>query len=268
MGEHGENSIFHYSDINAVAAIISSSKLWLTNAFFLNDSREIMEGIDTISSALDEHILTLKDSPELVRGARFLQGGFMYARTAAESQGIYTCSFSKSGDLLSQWQAYGFFAIEFDERLLDVQPDLKTVALPVLSPCMYAEDKKLSIAKIAVQQYCAELNDILINENPEGGIEQIKELMVLAACFKNRHFEAEQEVRLIRHSVGPKIRFRAKDDHLVPYLEHEFAPSAIKAVHIGPVKNPVLAAESLRILLQSNGMSGVDIVKSQIPFRS
>ena len=35
-----DNSLFHYTDIAAVASIIKNNKLWLTNIGFLNDSQE------------------------------------------------------------------------------------------------------------------------------------------------------------------------------------------------------------------------------------
>ena len=46
-----DESLFHYTDIGAVASIIKNNVLWLTDSQFLNDTQELHDGIAQIQNA-------------------------------------------------------------------------------------------------------------------------------------------------------------------------------------------------------------------------
>ncbi|MCX2889415.1 DUF2971 domain-containing protein [Pseudomonas sp. DCB_BI] len=176
---------------------------------------------------------------------------------------LFVCSFSKSANLLSQWRAYGNFAIEFDRRVLE-----KTFEL---HDCIYDDEQKILESRYLIDGAHGRLTDLYssgdrsrINAALEAHFDAVYGL----AKFKNKSFDEEKEVRIISGVGEIELKYRAKNDHLIPYVDIEFNVEAIRAIHIGPVANQDLAEKSLWSLLKTRGLSNVDIVKSDIPFRS
>lgn len=79
---------YHYTDAQTALKILTNKELWLTHTSFLNDSQE---GKD-IRSYLDEEL----NNSEISSILNFIDRNY----------DSYTCSFSKNGDLLSQWRGY------------------------------------------------------------------------------------------------------------------------------------------------------------------
>ena len=46
-------SLFHFTDAEAVYSILLNKSIWLTDLRFLNDSRELYDGVDAFSKALE-----------------------------------------------------------------------------------------------------------------------------------------------------------------------------------------------------------------------
>lgn len=45
--------LFHYTDINAVEAILKNKKIWLTDIRYMNDARELHDGIEVFLDVLN-----------------------------------------------------------------------------------------------------------------------------------------------------------------------------------------------------------------------
>lgn len=259
------DSLYHYTDIAAVASIIKTQKIWLSNTGFLNDSQELIEGYKILSSQLDFFISDLESKQnEVPRGAWVIKGAFDSNSEVAFDHNIFTCSFSRAANLLSQWRAYGGFAIEFSRSQLERHYNLYD--------CFYSDDDKVRKAKAILAKHSDSLS-VGLDDDQEDVLdvhfEEFLVFMKTAGMFKNKNFEAESEVRMIEAGYhAEEILYRARGDYLVPYIEMIVPKESILSIHIGPIANQALAEASLASLLRSNDMPNVNIIKSDIPYRS
>lgn len=251
------DALFHYTDIGAVASIIKNRKLWLSNAAFQNDSQEMLEGYDFLRKSIDDYGKT-PDVEENNEPFWYLQGVLAHVETSKYSHDIFTCSFSRAPDLLSQWRAYGSFAIEFSRGALSEAYKLYD--------CVYDASQKTKVALELMNEFFLAHRQLKISGD-ERRLKALRPLIKAMGTFKSQHFEAEHEVRLIESGAGGVLH-RPRNNHLIPYIEMDFNPEAILSIHIGPVPNQDLTEASIVSLLRNNGLRDVPIVRSVIPYRS
>lgn len=189
---------------------------------------------------------------------------------------VFVISFSQSGDLLSQWRAYGAYAIEFDAEMLPLS----------VSECLYEEDKKYDVA-VEVSLDCALIMAQSMPENDgqldEKGSEVFSNIIGLAARMKHDCFSEEHEYRIVQghdidHDVedGLDVEFRTRGNFLVPYVELAIPVNCIKSVKIGPMKDQDLAYASMKAFVDKVifksfdqddfSLHYIEVMKSSIPY--
>ncbi|WPM29030.1 DUF2971 domain-containing protein [Pseudomonas sp. P1B16] len=272
--------LFHYTDVNAVFSILKYKSLWATDVRFLNDSEEMHNGISILVDYIKHQGENFPDRHEFFTSAvEYVERGLAgKAGYGIERRPVYVCSFSRAEDLLSQWRAYGTYAIEFEVD--DIPHNLMN--------CVYDEDEKVSQASTtALQSLMVISNDLKLNDGMLGadGVEAFSDLVELAATFKHNSFSEEQEVRIIvGHDVDPEIEdgldmnFRSRGDILIPYVNLDVPFESIKAIHVGPMKNQDLAYISMKSYVETlhldreitalNYSHKINVVKSSIPYRA
>ncbi|RIJ09911.1 DUF2971 domain-containing protein [Pseudomonas sp. 91RF] len=267
--------LFHYTDVAAVQSILTNKKLWLTDLRFLNDSEEMKHGLEYVLSALKKPSVANRINPEYVEAATsFIDDNlnFDFCDFSASPQ-IFVCSLSQSDDLLSQWRAYGSYAIEFDGDLLTQNK----------SGCSYRSKEKEAIAFSSVIETLRAVGRSH-QANPhrmgDDGVAAYIDLIKLAATFKHQSFEEEQEVRLIRgvdFNDDVDVKFRPRGNILIPYIEVEIPFESITGVHIGPMPNQEVAYWSMSTFVNqldfnwhhdNAGNHTIDIQRSKTPYRS
>ncbi|MEW4951464.1 DUF2971 domain-containing protein [Pseudomonas asiatica] len=252
------DSLFHYTDINAVCSIVKNRKIWLTNVGFLNDSREFHDGMSVVADILNTYDLENFSSIEQAKKVGYLKG-LTDAYKVLPDVNMYTCSFSRAPNLLSQWRAYGNFAIEFSRLALE--------KVGALYDCCYMPKEKEEICRRSFELLAERQSRKPIGEyDPE----PLRDFMLGLLALKNMHFREEHEVRMVDTATYEmtEVKFRSRGDFLIPYLEKEFGDNCIKALHIGPIANQDLAKRSLDLLLRSCGLRDLPVYLSDIPFRS
>ncbi|MGR6859001.1 hypothetical protein ACU5EH_00890 [Aliivibrio salmonicida] len=138
-------SIYHYTDLNAVKSILETGKLRLTDSRYLNDIKELSDGLSFILKAIEFQNRSDENQDQLARAIEFIKTKINeYLRYGTDEEAIFVCSFSTKSDLLSQWRSYGMFAIEFEEQ------DLTSDGFDLQS-CIYTEDEKQHKATLAVE---------------------------------------------------------------------------------------------------------------------
>ncbi|WP_267273781.1 DUF2971 domain-containing protein [Pseudomonas putida] len=270
--------LFHYTDVNAVKSILENKKLWLTDVRFLNDSTEMKEGFEFLLGYLDYQAARFSDSEQLQVATSYVKQ-VVYQRESygLDRRPVFISSFSLAEDLLSQWRAYGGYAIEFDSESMKDK----------LAKCIYSHDEKMYSAPMpALKCLLAigkSIQDNAGNLDHEGQ-EALAEFIGLAATLKHRSFSEEQEYRLIMgHDVDPEIedgyevKFRGKGGLLVPYLEYSFELKCIKSIVVGPMRDQELAYASMKAFVKmicNNELvshptyfEDIEVSKSSIPFR-
>lgn len=258
-----DEKLFHYTDLGAIASIVKSRKLWLTNISYLNDTDEMKNGARCLLNQYNKLAAEEDQPPERAFATGFLAVALARMNAQEADHSVFTCSFSRAPNLLSQWRGYGNFAVEFSRAQLEKKHRLLD--------CVYSDVKKRAEAKKVVSNLVAAFNDVATNGTTmEKAGEAADELSVSAGRFKNKHFSAEKEVRLVvagAHECS-EVMYRSRGEYLVPYLEVEVSPESIAAIHIGPIADQALAERSIKSLLRSCGYIGIQVVKSDIPYRA
>ncbi|RIJ06705.1 DUF2971 domain-containing protein [Pseudomonas sp. 91RF] len=268
--------LFHYTDAAAVQSILTNRKLWLTDLRFLNDSEEMRHGLQHILEELKSGSATARVSPRYVEAASsFIKENLTFDfGDLSESPHIFVCSFSQSGDLLSQWRAYGAYAIEFDGDLLSSNK----------SRCLYDSKQKKEKAFSSVVETLRKVGRSH-DKNPhsmgDDGVAAYVDLIKTAATFKHHSFEEEREIRMIRGADFNdyfEVKFRPRGNILIPYIEVELPFESIKAVHIGPMPNQEVAFWSMSSFVgkidfdwhasNPKGNHNIEVKCSTTPFRA
>lgn len=271
-----QRNLFHYTDALAVKSILENRELWLSDIRFLNDSQEMNDGVKYITEALSSDFPDFGlDVGSVVYARDFLMDAFDdHISYGIDSEPTFVCSFSEAGNQLSQWRAYGGYAIEFDRKLIHSALDLFA--------CVYSEDEKNATASYMVQEAVRELaSDVKKHGeiSPEG-LMSLSMLVRTASIFKDQSFYEEQEVRCAVDVPLPnsELKFRCRGGVLIPYITLGFPFAAVKAIHVGPMRDQELAYTSMKALVSSvthrfisecsEPISEIDIVMSKIPYRA
>jgi len=268
-------SLFHYTNINALHSILSESKIWLTDIRYLNDSKELHDGVDLMKKVLNSLILRELNDFEFVNEAikyinHSLNDSVNYG---ISEEPVFIFSLGKAENRLSQWRSYGNYAIEFDEE------GLKDHA-PALYTCNYDIESKKEILKTSLIESIKNISNDMAKYSGNPGVEAIDAisyLMEVVTTFKDDGFFEEQEVRIVDHLNEQQVKYRVKDNLLIPYLEMEISLDCIKRIHIGPMKNKNLAYESMLSFVKTierewqietdNIEYWLEVVESDIPYR-
>ncbi len=167
-------------------------------------------------------------------------------------------SFSKNGDVLSQWLSYcpqgNGFAIGFRRDCLP-SSNVPHSSFPGVQ--YFSRDDPESSLRGLLDYYCS---------YPELGV------TVIEPFVKDSSFSAEEEYRQVVHNPEPaKVCFRPGHSMLIPYVELEPAKKDvyfIEQVIVGPCPDPRLSIRSVKLLFQSKGDPDVRVIESRVPYRA
>lgn len=261
--------MIHYTDVQAVHSILSNQIIWLTDSRFLNDKTELEQGINLFRQNLvylkANHCFTKKND---IKAIEFIES-MMFD---SDEDSIYIFSLSKAHDRLSQWRSYGSYGIEFNEEILKEYGT-------ILHHCFYNERDKIAIVTKylldSIKKISAEMEKY--EYISELCIDEIINLKKLAAIFKDEAFFEEEEIRIIISDVE-KIKYRTKNDKLIPYIELPLQYNCIKSIHVGPMNDQNLAYASMSDFVRQieknlqNEYGDIEfeikVEKSDIPYRS
>ena len=290
-------NLYHYTDLNAVHSILDTHKIRMTDIRFLNDKTEYLQGLKILQEA---SLQAFTEDSMYEYDKEFMNVIQNWFKDAFEellnfenaSEMFYVASFSRSSDTLSQWRSYGMFAIEFDYL------KLKQLVSSLKIKSWASEKKFLQIEFIQCHYVCTKEGAIeraleLLHSNLISGLllfwqvnepldanlhlyDELKEILsMLATTFKHPSFIEEQEERLVisEEIVSDRIRFRVKNNILIPFYELDISPEVISGVKIGPVENQIITEQSLDIFNKHRAKKlddekyWFDIKKSDIPYR-
>lgn len=268
-------SLYHYTNAQAVHSILQHKKIWLTDIRFLNDEKELHDGVETFLDVLKEM------SNESISHKEYTNNAVEYIQSSLsdsvsfgiDEEPIYVFSLGRSRDCLSQWRAYGNYALEFNENFLH---ESLTV-----HECIYNVDEKRKIAKKAliesIEKICEDMTGQEGCIGPDS-IDSIISLIEKAATFKHDGFIEEREMRGLVNSDDNDIRYRMRENILIPYIEIEITLDCIKRIHIGPIRDQELAYASMSSFVQKierewqvesgNIEYCLQVERSSIPYRA
>lgn len=243
------STIYHYSDLNGFTSIIRNKKLWISATNNLNDYREVNWFVDKVFHRLNE--LVNSENQDLLNQ-------FWNLKTI-NSPMPYICSFSKNGDLLSQWRAYaddgqgiaiGFSREYFDFKVKIPSPNVSKDYSTGISDVNYDNaQQEAEIEKILVKILAPYKTE---QEKSNNFIDAVSVLNQLSYICKNSAFIEEDEVRIIHtplitgdqngatHLMGnlSDMLHRVSGNTLTSYFELDFAEvkdvSPLVEIILGP----------------------------------
>lgn len=272
-------SLYHYTNLSAVYSILKNNKLWLTDIRYLNDSQELGDGIAFLIEGLKT------PSPDVFANSDYYEKAREYileSLTGLKTYGVsedplFLFSLSSESDCLSQWRAYGSYAIEFDK-------DILTSEVSTLFECLYLDAQKNEKARLHARDAITAVSNDMAKNNGCLGVNALEAVISLsydAATFKHRGFSEEKESRIIVPSNDTEypsnVKYRPRGDVLIPYIEVPITLDCIKSITVGPVQNQNMSFASMSEFVHSiekiwqvdsgNIEYELTVNKSAIPFR-
>jgi Protein of unknown function (DUF2971) len=218
------------------------------------------------------------------------------------SQDVFVTSFSEQGNLLSQWRAYsggfGGYSIGFSrgylgavgEHFLQDRKGRFYSDSNTLVGCRYYDDDEETHLKNDVENLVTSyINEAILAKqssseagksgfNTPGAIalRLFLSLGTRSAITKDKAFREEAEWRFALHLnrdiAHSDLEFRAGRSMITPYfkvpLEWEGQPIDIEEIIVGPCPHRDDAKKSVQMMLKKEGISGVEVIPSKIPYRN
>lgn len=287
---HGENpeTLYHYTNSQGLIGILGYKSMWASNVCFLNDSKELVHGRETVLKVLDETISAHPNEP--VRG--FLSDFRERVCSGQLEMDVYAVCFCEEGDVLSQWRAYGAMGDGYSIGLcadslkrLSQHPDfhckLRKVIYDAAKQLRLVADTVWGICDL-LEEACSKLAgaelDKLLCKAKDNLDWQLKEYLY---CFKYPAFSEEREWRLVHLCpatvYNQTLQFRTSKGKIIPYLSLPlFLPSAdgelkteqhipLKQVIYGAVLAQQTTQKSLNHLLRFHKYEHIEPIHSTVP---
>jgi hypothetical protein len=281
--------IFHYTSAAGVQGILATGTFRLTDAFQLNDPRELTHGLGLLDAVLAE---AAKNGPSELVIFRSRMRSFVDQGGVQATAHYFVGSFSILGDDLPQWRSYADdghgFALEFDAGRLErafAQPrggPFNTATFPVSYDeselvKMYGELVGLVAPLVSLPR-----NRRMTSDELRTYFFDLETRFTLAALHRNIFFKhpgyaSEREYRFLQiHQAiagePVEVETRQRGDTEVRFRSLSWlaeAPDALSAVVVGPASaglpGPRLRA---REWLDAAGLPHVPIRDSGLPYRT
>jgi|SRR5271157_41150 len=222
ISEPYQGTVYHYTSADGISGIIDKNEIWMSNTAFMNDTTEL-KALENATGIKDNDFTNVAVKEAWRR---------MIDRAGTHGRDYYMASFSRKRDLLEQWRAYGSFCIGFDAR------KLATKRRVFLYKCLYTEKdiRKWILAKEKIPGWAS------LPDADQESAAAFHLLYVASMMYKNKHFRAEKEIRLVaisHHNWGVYGPEGYEDDlpiHSRPHRLYGFPVPYLK-FFIGPESN-------------------------------
>ncbi|MCT7646592.1 DUF2971 domain-containing protein [Aliarcobacter butzleri] len=285
-----QNKFYHYTTIDGFKGIIESNGLWLSEAKYLNDKEEIINGKN---KAIEVINFLMKEKKKYKIFSDILNGT-IEKLNSLDFSNKYICSFSLKFDDLDQWRAYGKngsgICIEFTRdkekyTLFEIFNFIK------FAKVIYNDKRKYKILHriifIYFYYYCFDLKKGNYIDKEDYIDFLVSNLSFNFILFKNQAFQSEKEIRLI-YTGNPiksftKKSFRVSNNIIVPFINLADSKTTdvqtkkllaqeqklpITKVCIGPIsKQEAIMEASIKEFLEFYGHSKDIVITSKIPYR-
>lgn len=275
------NILYHYCTVQTLIAVLNSKKVWLSDAYKMNDSHEIIWAERLIDQLLDEHRDSMSDQD---------REQFILGYRLNRLQPFIFC-LSKEPDILSQWRAYGGdgtgVSIGFNSEIFPRQSHLpSTNAAPRMNTALweviYAESEQKSVI-ISIFNKARKSPDICVGEGGKPEHQLLGSYMAsICPLLKNPAFIEEKEWRLIhtpklmtdadnKHSVLGSdyiIGQRVSNNRIITHFEFPFpdpVQDTIKEIWIGP--KSLLSEQDIELAFAINSLGKVSVKRSSATYR-
>lgn len=259
--------LYYYTTTETMRYIITKGDIYATNVRYLNDSDEYINGLREIRSLLDAAGEFGFD--ELEKDAKNLVTEEAFQKIKAQASDIYSISFSRAFDLLSQWHMYAKESGVQIKMIFDDSQEYMYFSQPGAEDASVSsrKEKKLKIndlyylTKIGMpsDEYRETGRKVLheFKSRFMDAKEMISAWKMLAPCIKNYGFRQEQEKRIIFLASEHDLTIKYRNDRSVlkPYLDIETVEGwPVCEIMVGPGRNQHQVFQSICHFLEHTSL--------------
>jgi hypothetical protein len=280
--------LFHYTDYNGLAGIVSKDLFWATNAKFLNDASEVHYGFEIAMKEVHERqrSATTERWKDLLRVAeQFL------CDPSSELSDAYVVCFCQHNNMLSQWRTYGAegggYSMEFmfpSALPPGTRSDFRCWQIFLAKVTYEPDEQRRSLKKLLgeVERAVVDIQseNLPPGESLEGFSARILGTMLPSWLYtvKDRAFSSEHEWRLVMlpsvtergYAEYCNLLFRSGRIGLIPYVTVRREPKLpLTGVTCGPNVSHEVAEHAVKMLLKKHGFEDAadKVTSSTIPVR-
>lgn len=275
----GDNILYHYTSLEVLNCLFENYsekdqflKFWATNCSYMNDPKEIKEGIELIKETLNQFLpeeFMCKAQSILNSNTDSLFEYLLFGSTGV-SDIPYSISFSKNKDNLNMWRMYGDsgkgIALGLNRNKL-YSNDTEII------DCTYNDESENYHLKNEIVQDFISLYQT-IGDSPKFLPQEFyEEVMTITNILrylpqvKNPCYKYERETRIIKNCDSPN--FRVSNGILIPYTTIKIPIDALQKIVIGPDCDK-RNINSLKIFFLSKGLENLcdEIIESNVPYHN
>lgn len=268
------NILYYYTTADTMKYILTQGDIFATHISYLNDSEEYINGLRELREVFTNRILDEKESASILNQN-------IYEEALKEIPQIYSISFSKEADLLSQWYMYAResgvrLGLSFSRKKQNfeikrkyakkknqkksVKSTLRDVHYFTRTGMPYQEyQKERKAIGQMIQEYADEIG--IQRDDDANDIRLWKEI---APYIKNYEFRQEKEVRLVFNAVinggNPAnkenvdlIEYRNANGVLIPYIDvYKKDGWPVVEIMVGPGRNQTRVFNSICHFVDNN----------------
>jgi hypothetical protein len=280
--------LYHYTNGAGLEGILKSGSFWATHYRYLNDTSEMLLGVDLFHEVVAE--AKAKISHPIA--SEFLQRLRLHDERAPH---VYMVCFCEKLDLLNQWRVYANnngFALGFEICEL-YAPDGRAPAMDYhgcsLLKVEYDRTKRrkelldtVLLIVDAFNRHEADISEGIRGEAIDRAITiTLVGVLPMILSFKHRAFDVEHEWRLVQLGAPTRpVKVRATARGLVPYAEvpatvpmsatcsdRYLGRMPLRFVQHGPTAEPDKVKLALKFMLDSYRYDDAEVSGSQLPIR-
>ena len=271
--------LYHYTTAPGLLSMINSGHMWASESRYMNDPREFLQGADVILGVINR-IAKQKNAPPALLEVR--QKVQRHIDEMLVNVRIFSVSFCRNGDLLSQWRGYGAagggYALGFQPRFLFGPSEAERPPLRLLLRVIYNREHQ---ERLVAGWGRAIIAGAVSDKDPHFW----QFFSQALASFKNPAYTEEGEWRLVQFGRAWRsgvttpwlypVQFRERRGEVVPYADIDLSQSKpypgrlpISEIVYGPTLDPERSEKALRLLMEGSGYAEgqVGLTRSIVPF--
>ncbi len=222
-------TLYQYTDLNALKGIIKENELWATHWRYLNDDNEFKGAFKILKTCINKKIASKKINIQTKKYLNDLQNRFNQNVDISDRYDVGLCSFSEDGDLLSQWRGYGkkyrSVSIGFNPQKIDSERINKNSRL-LFCKVIYKNKDKAKIFNTMIDY----INTLSISINDYLTLHIC--FCILLLCCKDDCWKEEKEWRLLMLPTEKyKLDVHVGEYSLIPFYKLKcFLNNSISAI--------------------------------------
>lgn len=273
--------IYHYTSLEVLKYIFDNYSqenpfltFWATNCAYMNDPREISEGIELIEAAIGPIAMPKPGGDQVILENDNIKESLLIASSVGNIGVPYVISLSRVKDNINMWRMYGQSG---QGIALGFRRDKIKVAGCALLDCIYGGDYKdddyediIDRTKRMFESSLEKgktLKPSALSHRQNDFLSTLTIIGRMASYVKNDVYKYEKEVRLTTYCKTPQ--FRVINNILTPYTTIQLPVESLESIIIGPDCDD-RNIESLKLFFLSKGLDRIagKFEKSKVPYRN